>query len=160
MSEALSTMDIRILDQLQRDASLSANDLAEKVGLSQSPCWRRVQKLKDDGYIRQQVAILDRAKFGESIYVFATIKMGPLTEQQRADFFRKIELAPEILECHTVFGELDVLIKVIAASLTDYQNFIFNTILKLPGVIDIQSTATVNEVKHSTAIPIRGKRSL
>lgn len=160
MSEALSTMDIRILDQLQRDASLSTNDLAEKVGLSQSPCWRRVQKLKDDGYIRQQVAILDRAKFGESIYVFATIKMGPLTEQQRADFFRKIELAPEILECHTVFGELDVLIKVIAASLTDYQNFIFNTILKLPGVIDIQSTATVNEVKHSTAIPIRGKRSL
>ena len=160
MSEALSTMDIRILDQLQRDASLSTNDLAEKVGLSQSPCWRRVQKLKDDGYIRQQVAILDRAKFGESIYVFATIKMGPLTEQQRADFFRKIELAPEILECHTVFGELDGLIKVIAASLTDYQNFIFNTILKLPGVIDIQSTATVNEVKHSTAIPIRGKRSL
>jgi Lrp/AsnC family transcriptional regulator len=160
MNEELSTLDIRILDQLQRDASLSTSDLAEKVGLSQSPCWRRLQKLKDDGYIRQQVAILERAKFGESIYVFATIKMAPLSDQQRADFYRKIDLAPEILECHTVFGELDVIIKVIASSLTDYQNFIFNVILELPGVVDIQSTATVTEIKNSTAIPIRGKRSL
>lgn len=160
MTEDLSTLDIRILDQIQRDSSLSTAELAAKVGLSQSPCWRRLQKLKDEGYIKGEVALLDRSKFGESILVFTTIKMTPLSDVKREEFFRKIYLSPEILECHTVFGELDVLIKVIVPSLTAYQTFIFNTLLKLPGVADIQSIATVSEMKYSTAIPIRGKRSL
>lgn len=160
MNEQLTTIDIKILEEIQRDASLSTGELAERVGLSQSPCWRRLQRLKDEGYIDRQVAILNREKFEQRFVIFANLKMATLTEEKRAEFQRKVELTPEILECYTVFGEMDVVLKVLATSLPWYQGFIFNTILKLPGVTDIQSTVTLAEMKYSTAIPVRGSRVL
>lgn len=159
MAEGLTRFELRILEEVQKDCSLSTTDLAEKVGLSQSPCWRRLQRLKDDGYIRKQVAILDRTKFGPSLYMFAYLKMAKLTEKQRADFLRQIQIIPEILECHTVFGEMDIVMKVLARSLQWYQNFILETILKLPGVQDIQSTVTLMELKSTTEIPLSGVRA-
>lgn len=157
MTEALTTIDLKILEQIQKDASLSTTELADKVGLSQSPCWRRLQRLRDEGYVKRQVAILDRKKFGESVIIFATLKMAVLTDDARAEFIRKIEIAPEILECHTIFGERDVMIKVIAESLDWYQRFVFKVVLKLPGVLDVVSTVTLSELKLTTAIPVRGK---
>jgi Lrp/AsnC family transcriptional regulator len=156
MTEEFSRFDLRILEQMQKDCSMSTTELADKVGLSQSPCWRRLQRLKDEGYIKKQVAILDRTKFGSSLYIFAYLKMATLTEKQRAEFMRNIQLIPEILECHTVFGEMDIVMKVIAQSLEWYQKFIFDTIFKLPGVQDIQSTVTLVELKSSTEIPLEG----
>ena len=158
MSDALTHLDIKILEQVQKDASLSTTELAERVGLSQSPCWRRLQRLRDEGYITGQVAVLDRKKFGESLYIFETLKMATLSDEQRAEFRRKIELIPEIMECHTAFGERDILMKIIARSLDWYQNFIFKVVQKLPGVIDIQSTVTLSEIKSTTAIPVRQNR--
>lgn len=155
MTDALTPIDIRILEQVQKDATLSTTELAERVGLSQSPCWRRLQRLRDEGYITGQVAVLDRKKFGSSLYIFATLKMATLTDEQRAEFRRKVELTPEIMECHTAFGERDILLKIIAQSLEWYQNFIFRVILKLPGVVDIQSVVTLSQIKHTTAIPVR-----
>lgn len=155
MTDALTPIDIRILEQVQKDATLSTTELAERVGLSQSPCWRRLQRLRDEGYITGQVAVLDRKKFGSNLYIFATLKMATLTDEQRAEFRRKVELTPEIMECHTAFGERDILLKIIAQSLEWYQNFIFRVILKLPGVVDIQSVVTLSEIKHTTAIPVR-----
>lgn len=153
--ESLSSFDIRILDQIQRDATLSTTELAEKVGLSQSPCWRRLQRLRDEGYIKSQVAILDRKKFGASLVIFATLKMSALSDEKRADFMRKVEITPEIMECYTIFGERDIMMKIIAKSMEWYQQFIFKVILKLPGVADVQSTVTLADLKESTAIPIR-----
>lgn len=158
MTDTLTQLDIKILEQVQKDASLSTTELAERVGLSQSPCWRRLQRLRDEGYIKGQVAVLDRKKFGESLYIFATLKMATLSEEQRAEFQRKIELIPEIMECHTAFGERDILMKIIAQSLDWYQKFIFKVIQRLPGVLDIQSTVTLSEIKHTTAIPVRANR--
>ncbi|GHC83897.1 MULTISPECIES: Lrp/AsnC family transcriptional regulator [Novosphingobium] len=160
MAEPLSPIDLKILDQIQKDASLSTTELAEKVGLSQSPCWRRLQRLREEGYIKGQVALLDRKQLGDAIIVFATLKMAALSDKQREDFLRKIEITPEILECHTIFGERDIMIKVIAQSLEWYQKFIFKVVLKLPGVIDIVSTVTLSELKHTTAIPVRGFASV
>ncbi len=156
MAEEFSRFDLRILEQMQKDCSMSTTELADKVGLSQSPCWRRLQRLKDEGYIKKQVAILDRTKFGSNLCIFAYLKMATLTEKQRAEFVRNIQLVPEILECHTVFGEMDIVIKVIAQSLEWYQKFIFETIFKLPGVQDIQSTVTLVELKSTTEIPLEG----
>jgi Lrp/AsnC family transcriptional regulator len=156
MNEAFSRFDLRILEQMQKDCSISTTELAERVGLSQSPCWRRLQRLKDEGYITKQVALLDRKKFGPSLYVIAYLKMATLTEKQRAEFVRNIQVIPEIIECHTVFGEMDIVMKVIARSLEWYQKFIFETILKLPGVQDIQSTVTLVELKSTTEIPLDG----
>ena len=158
MPEDMSSIDIRILEQIQRDASLSTGDLAERVGLSQSPCWRRLQRLKEEGYIRRQVAILDRSKFASSMFIMATLKMTTLSDDKRAEFVRKIELSPEILECYTIFGERDIMLKVIVPSLPWYQKFVFDFILKLPGVQDVQSTVTIAEIKHTTEIPIRPDR--
>ena len=154
MADELTKIDLRILEQLQRDCSVSSGELAELVGLSQSPCWRRLQRLKEEGYIRRQVALLDPAKFGPSMIIFAYLKMATLSDTAREDFLRKVELTPEILECHTVFGEMDIMIKVIAPSMQWYQNFIFTTLLKLPGVQNVQSTVTLAEIKSTTAIPL------
>jgi Lrp/AsnC family transcriptional regulator len=159
MTDELANYDLKILEQLQKDASQSTAELADKVGLSQSPCWRRLQRLKDDGYIRSQVALLDRHKFGYDLVIFSTLKIATLSEEKRTEFLRKIDLIPEITECHTIFGEMDVLIKVITPSMTWYQNFIFNVIMKLPGVLDIRSTVTLAEIKSTTAIPLRGRTS-
>ncbi|HET6564993.1 MAG TPA: Lrp/AsnC family transcriptional regulator [Xanthomonadales bacterium] len=158
MAEEFSRFDLKILEQMQKDCSMSTTDLAEKVGLSQSPCWRRLQRLKEEGYISKQVAILDRSKFGSSLYIFAYLKMATLTDAQRSEFMRNIQVIPEILECHTVFGEMDIVMKIMAQSLEWYQKFIFDTILKLPGVQDIQSTVTLVELKSTTEIPLQGVR--
>jgi Lrp/AsnC family transcriptional regulator len=157
MSNGLTDLDFKILEEVQRDSSLSTADLAERVGLSQSPCWRRLQRLKDEGYIRGEVALVDRRKFGLDYIIFAHLKMATLTPETRAEFLDRIATTPEILECHTIFGEMDVILKVIAPSVLWYQNFIFNTILKLPGVLDIQSTVTLSELKYETALPVRGE---
>jgi len=156
MAEGFSRFDLRILQEVQKDCSMSTTDLAVRVGLSQSPCWRRLQRLKDEGYIKRQVAILDRSKLGSSLYIFAYLKMATLTDKERTEFVRSIQLIPEIVECHTVFGEMDIVLKVIARSLEWYQKFIFDTILKLPGVQDIQSTVTLVELKSTTEIPLQG----
>jgi Lrp/AsnC family transcriptional regulator, cysteine-sensing transcriptional activator len=156
--QELDNIDIKILDHLQRDASLSTADLAERVGLSQSPCWRRIQRMRDEGIIQSQVAILDRQKLGFHMQIFALVKMTTLTEEKRAEFVKAIANTPEILECYTVFGEMDVMLKVLAPDVNWYQEFIFATILKLPGVIDVRSTVTLQQTKCTTAIPLQLRR--
>ncbi len=154
MSDSLDRMDIKILDRLQIDASESSSEIAERVGLSQSPCWRRIQRLREEGYIKAQVAILDREKFGESMYIFAQLKMSRLNDEGRDRFLRAIEELPEITEAYTLFGEMDVMLKVLAPSMAWYQNFTFRTLLRLPGVEDIRSTATLSEMKCSHRLPL------
>ncbi len=160
MPDTLSTIDIRILEQVQRDSSLSTSELADKVGLSQSPCWRRLQRLREEGYVAREVALLDRKMFGPSLFIFATLKIGTLTDEQRTDFMRKIELLPEVIECYTILGDRDLLIKILATTIEWYQDFVFKTLMKLPGVMDVQSTIATSELKYTTAIPVRGHRAL
>lgn len=155
MDEPLSNVDIKLLEQIQRDSSLSTTELAEKVGLSQSPCWRRLQRLREEGYIKGEVALIDRQKLGSSLFIFATFKMKSLPESQRDEFVRNIEATPEILECYSIFGDRDILVKIIAPSIEWYQQFVFRKIMKLPGVIDVQSTVTLGEYKCTLALPVR-----
>lgn len=160
MSEELSTFDIKILEQLQKDCSVSTVELADIVGLSQSPCWRRLQRLKDEGYIRQQVAILDREKLGYGLHIFAYVKVARLSEKDREIFLRKIQNTPEILECYSIFGEMDLMMKILAKSMKWYQEFLMDFLLNLPGVENVNSTATLGELKSTTAIPVRGNIAL
>ncbi|MDC7684117.1 Lrp/AsnC family transcriptional regulator [Asticcacaulis sp. BYS171W] len=160
LAEPLSSIDIKILAQLQKDASLSTTELADRVGLSQSPCWRRLQRLREDGIIKAEVALLDRHRLGPSVLIFAYLKMSPTPDDKRAEFLRKINATPEILECHALFGEKDIMLKVLAPSMEWYEGFIFNTLLKLPGVTDIQSSVTLTELKSTTALPLRGVMAL
>lgn len=160
MTEEISHLDLRILQQVQRDASISTSELSEKVGLSQSPCWRRLQRLRDEGFIRKQVTLLDRTKFGPSVVIYATFKMSTLNSAQRADFSRQVEITPEIMECYSIIGKRDVMMKIVAPSMDWYQSFIFKTLMKLPGVVDVQSIIAVGEMKYTTEIPVTGSRVL
>ena len=158
MPVSLDAIDIKILDLMQRDASLSTAELAERVGLSQSPCWRRIQRLREEGYIKGIVALVDPELVGFKMQIFAQVKMTTLSEDERANFYRQINAIPEILECWTVFGEMDAMMKILAPDVTWYQDFIFNVILKLPGVVDVRSIVTLSESKSTTAIPLRARQ--
>lgn len=158
MPAELDAIDMKILELMQRDASLSTAELAERVGLSQSPCWRRIQRLREEGYIKAQVVIVDREKLGFTMQIFAQVKMTTLSEEDRAKFHKAINDIPEILECYTVFGEMDAMLKILAPDVIWYQDFIFSTILKLPGVVDVRSIVTLTESKSTTAIPMRARK--
>ena len=158
MPSELDTIDLKILSLMQQDASLSTAELAERVGLSQSPCWRRIQRMREEGYIKSQVVIVDRLKLGYHMQMFAQVKMTRLSESERADFVRQIQNIPEILECYTVFGEMDVMLKIIAPDVMWYQEFIFSTLLKLPGVVDVRSIVTLVEMKSTTSVPLKPRK--
>ena len=158
MPAEIDAIDMKILELMQRDASLSTAELAERVGLSQSPCWRRIQRLREEGYIKAQVVIVDREKLGFKMQIFAQVKMTMLSEEDRAKFHRAINDIPEILECYTVFGEMDAMLKILAPDVIWYQDFIFTTLLKLPGVVDVRSIVTLTESKSTTAIPMRARQ--
>ena len=154
MPAELDRLDLKILDRLQTNAAETSSEIAEKVGLSQSPCWRRIQRLRDEGYIKRQVAILDREKFGESMYIFAQLKMSRLTDEERERFVQSLQNIAEITEAYTVFGDMDVMLKVLAPNIAWYQNFTFRRLLRLPGVEDVRSTATLSELKNTHRLPL------
>jgi Lrp/AsnC family transcriptional regulator len=158
MPSELDTVDLKILTLLQQDSSLSTGDVADRVGVSQSPCWRRIQRLRDEGYIKSTVVIVDRVKLGYMMQIFAQVKMTRLTDEARADLVKQINNIPEILECYTVFGEMDVMMKVVAPDVLWYQEFVFSVLMKLPGVQDVRSIVTLLETKNTTAIPLKPRK--
>jgi Lrp/AsnC family transcriptional regulator len=158
MPTDLDAIDLKILTLLQQDASLSTADLAERVGVSQSPCWRRIQRLREEGYIKSTVAIVDRQKLGFMMQIFAQVKMSRLSDEARAELVRQINSIPEILECYTVFGEMDVMMKIVAPDVIWYQEFVFSVIMKLPGVQDVRSIVTLVELKSTPAIPLKARK--
>ena len=158
MSGDLDAIDLKILELMQKDASLSTAEMADRVGLSQSPCWRRIQRLRDEGYITATVALVDRQKLGLTMQIYAQVKMTRLTDEERAEFNRSIQNIPEIVECYTVFGEMDAMMKVVAPDVNWYQEFVFSTIMRLPGVVDVRSIVTLSELKRTTATPIHARQ--
>jgi len=158
MPAEIDAIDLKILALLQQDASLSTGDVAERVGVSQSPCWRRIQRLRDEGYIKSTVVIVDRVKLGYMMQIFAQVKMTRLTDEARAVLVKQINNIPEILECYTVFGEMDVMMKVVAPDVLWYQEFVFSVLMKLPGVQDVRSIVTLLETKNTTAIPLKARK--
>jgi Lrp/AsnC family transcriptional regulator len=128
--------------------------IAERVGLSQSPCWRRIQRLRDEGYIKAQVAIVDWQKLGFQMQIFAHVKMATRTDDEVEKFIRAVNAIPEITECYSLFGERDFMLKIMAPDVQWYQSFVFNVLRKLPGVADVQSTVTLLEAKYTTAVPL------
>ena len=154
MEDRIDKIDLRILELMQQDGSLSTAEIADRVGLSQSPCWRRIQRLKNAGYIRGIVAIVDRQKLGLDMQVFAQVKMATLTDRQRESFVKAVAEMPEVQECYSVFGEMDLILKVLAPDVNHYQEFVFNRLMKQPGVKEVQSLMTLSEIKCTTAVPI------
>ena len=155
MPKDLDDADRRLLSILQRDASLSTTELAAKVGLSQAPCWRRLERLKKEGYIRNQVALLDRAKLGLTIQIFAQVRLSAHGRANVDVFTRAVQAHPEVLECHITLGTMDCLLRIVATSMEAYEKFFFEKLSNLPGVQEVNSVVSLSEIKATTALPLR-----
>lgn len=155
MPDDLDDIDLRILAVLQEDCSLSAAELAERIGLSQSPCWRRIQRLKDEGYIRREVAILDRSKMGLNAQIFARVKLSAHGRSNLAEFSKAVRSFDEVLECYVMMGEVDFLLRIVTDDVEAYERFFFDKLSLLPGVQEINSTMALSEIKSSTAVPLK-----
>lgn len=150
----LDRASLQILEALQADARLSTQALADKVGLSATPVWRRVRDMEERGVIRGQVVLVDREKVGLSICVLANVSLVRHSEGAVEQFERLVTTRREIIECHAITGEADYVIKVVAADMKAYDLFLQQHIFKLPGVSSVRSNVVLREVKYETALPV------
>ncbi|MGB3378489.1 MAG: Lrp/AsnC family transcriptional regulator [Allopontixanthobacter sediminis] len=151
----LDTFEIKILRELQRDATQTTAQIAERVGLSVSPCWRRIDRLQREGYIRKQVAILDRRKVGLNAHVFAQVKLNAHGRANLDEFSAAIQDFPEVLDAYVLMGTTDFMLRVVTQDIDAYERFFFDQLSKLPGVQEINSTVTLSEIKSTTELPLR-----
>ena len=151
---SLDTMDTRILDLLQQDASLTAAQIGDRVGLSQSPCWRRINRLQQDGYIQRKVAILDRHKLGLDVLVFAMVKLTANGRRSLPEFADAIRQYPEVQSCHTLMGEMDFMVKIVTEDVAAYERFFFEKLSQLPGIQEVNSSIVLAETKHTSVLPL------
>lgn len=150
----LDAIDRRILAALQRDARLTNVQLAEEIGLSPSPCLRRVRILEEAGVIGGYHAALDRAALGLGLTVFVGIKVERHHDTQATAFRDAVRALPEVVSCHLVSGEADFLLQVVVPDLAGYETFLLKTLLTLPGVADIRSNFAIQTVKAQSALPL------
>jgi Lrp/AsnC family leucine-responsive transcriptional regulator len=152
---SLDAIDRRILLALQRDAKLTNVELAEKVGLSPSPCLRRVKLLERAGVIAGYHAALNRAELGLGLTVFVGVKVDRHHAERAQEFRQAVVDLPEVVSCHLVSGEMDFLMQVVVPDLAGYERFLLDTLLKLPGVADIRSSFAIQTVKADGPLPLR-----
>jgi len=144
----------KILAALQQDARLTNQELAEKVGSSASPVWRRVKEMESEGIIKRYAAILDAERVGVGECVFAQINI----ERHKPDMYEKfqqvVKRLPEVLECHALTGDADFLLKIRVPSVKAYDQLLNDHIFRIPGVSHVKSSFTLREIKSETALPI------
>lgn len=155
MVAVLDKIDLKILAVLQQDASRSAVEIAEAVGLSQSPCWRRIQRLKDEGYISRIVAILDRHKVSLSAQLFVQVKVMRHDQAGLEEFKQAIRAFPEVLECHLILGVFDFLLRVVTEDMRAYEKFYFEKLSRVANIREVNSFVAASVIKSTTELPLR-----
>lgn len=153
MDVTLDEASLRILDELQQNAELSNADLAERVGLSASPCWRRVADLKQSGVLRSAVALVDPLKLGLAVNVFVHVTLRQQDKDSLEVFTRAIAQRPEVMECYLMSGESDFMLRVVIEDLLKYQALLLDCLTQIPGVASIRSSFALSQVKYTTALP-------
>ncbi len=150
----LDATDIKILDALQQDGNLTSQEIADRVNMSQSPCWRRIKRLEEQGYIDNKVVLLNRRKLGMEVVVFATVN---LTTQGRGNleaFEKEVEVLEEVIECYTMAGSWDYMLKIVARDIQHYERFVREKLTRLSHIGEIHSHIAVTEIKNSTTLPL------
>jgi len=155
MPKPLSSQDIQILDLLQHDAGLTTGEIADRIHSSQSPCWRRINRIEEQGLIKKRVALLDRDKLGMDIVVFATINLSAQGRQNLETFEQAVEGIPEVVECYTMTGTWDYMLKIIAKDIRHYEALIRNQLTAMPLVRELHSHIAVTEIKNATELPLQ-----
>lgn len=151
---ALDAIDHKILAALQDNARLSNVQLADAVGLSPSPCLRRVRELEESGVIRRYVTLLDPAAIGLPVSVFVSVTLERQVEKALEPFEKAILERPEVMECYLMTGDADYLLRVVTADLAAYERFLMDHLTRIRGVASIKSSFALKQVKYSTALPV------
>lgn len=150
----LDAIDRRIIAQLQTDARLTNVELAQRVGLSPSPCLRRVKRLEDDGYIEGYRAALRRERVGLTFSVFLGVKIDGHSNHRALKFEKAVTAMPEVIACHLVSGEADYFLEVVVPDLEHYQRFLVGKLLNLPIVREVRSNISIQALKASAVLPL------
>ena len=155
MQPDLDRGDLRILNLLQEHGNLSAAEIAERLSLTASTCWRRVTRLEEQGVIVKRVAILDREKLGLTVMVFSHVKLVGHGRDALLRFEQAVRAHPEILECYTLMGETDFLLRIVCRDIKAYEAFFLDHLSRFPGVQSVNSSITLAVIKETTALPLQ-----
>lgn len=150
----IDAVDAKILDLVQTDAALSVAEIAERVGLSSSPCWRRIKRLEELGVITGRVTLLDRERLGLTFEVIASVKLVLPTRENLERFETAVIDWPEVVDCATVTGAVDYMLRIITTDMHAYDDFLRDKILSLGLVSDVQSRIVIRVAKRTTAAPL------
>jgi Lrp/AsnC family leucine-responsive transcriptional regulator len=153
-TSSLDDASLKILRELQQNSHISINDLAEKIGMSATPCWRRQKELEEKGYIVRYAAVVERRKVGLPLCCLLHISLTRHAEGVVETFENAMKIRPEVMECYEVTGTSDYLVKVVIADMDAYHDFLHNVLLKLPGIAQINTNVALREVKYETALPV------
>lgn len=152
--DSLDRHDVLLLQELQRDARQTVQQLAEAVGLSSTPCWRRIKELEARGVIRGYTALVDREKVNLQLCVLAEINLGRHEEGEVQRFEAAVAQSPQIVACWSTTGQADYVIKVLVPDIKAYERFLHETAFCLPGVTHVRSSVVMKEVKSETRLPM------
>ena len=154
LDASFDLIDFKIISELQRNGDLSNIELAEIVGLSPSPCLRRVKMLQDAGIFKNKVTLVDAEKIGLNVSVFVQVTLEKQIEENLSAFEAEIDQRPEVVECYLMTGEADYLLRIVVPDLQAYEHFLKEHLTRFPGVLNIRSSFALNQVKFSTALPL------
>jgi Lrp/AsnC family transcriptional regulator len=149
----LDKYDYAILSALQGDATLSIAALAEKIGLSSTPCWKRVKRLEEEGHIESRVTLVNRRKVGLPVTVFVSVRTGDHDEKWLKNFAAAVVNLPEVLEFHRMSGDVDYLLKVVTTDIDGYDRF-YKKLIKAARLSGVSSAFSMEQIKYSTALPL------
>jgi DNA-binding Lrp family transcriptional regulator len=151
----LQHKDQLILQELQRDSRLTMQQLADKVGMSSSACWRRVRSLEESGVIDRYAAILDTKKAGFTLSSMTLVTLARHEQRHVENFIKEVMRHPEVLECFATSGEADFHLRVVVEDMDAYNSFLDDFIFRLPGVSQVRSDIVLKEIKVDNALPFR-----
>lgn len=150
----IDSVDRKILHLLQSEPGINAAAIGERIGLSQSAVWRRMQGLRDEGIIRDQPVKIDREKIGLDTMVFAHVKLTSHGRSNLSAFAEAVRSYPQVLDCYVLLGNVDFLLRIVTEDIKAYEQFFFEKLSQLPGIQEINSSIALSEIKHSTVLPI------
>ncbi len=149
----MDAIDRKILDLLQSDADLPLAAIAERVHLSATPCWRRIQKLREAGVIRKQVALCDAASLNVGVTVFVSIRTNQHTQAWLEKFARGVKEIPEVVELYRMSGDIDYLLRVVVPDIAGY-DAVYKKLIKVADLHDVSSSFAMEQMKYTTALPL------
>ena len=155
MSIELTSQDIKILELLQNDSNRSSSEVADQLNMSQSPAWRRINRLEEEGVIEKKVAILNKEALGMELVAFTTINLSQAGRKNMEMFEEAVIKLDEVVECYTMTGAWDYMLKVVVKDIRHYEKFVRGRLLAVPMIGEVHSHISVTEIKNTTELPLR-----